>query len=118
VTLLGDICQAVSLLAGQGVPLAIAGAYLLGRQLPSANSIVAALARRQQLWQPLSGSTRNLRVGPCEEDLRVCPGVRVGQQQHLITGLQNGAATNGYEATVAVDHADPGVFAQGEVGDS
>ena len=53
VTLVGDACQAVSLLAGQGASPAIAGAYLLGEQLASADSIDAALAHYQQLWQPV-----------------------------------------------------------------
>ncbi|MGH3906571.1 MAG: FAD-dependent monooxygenase [Pseudonocardiaceae bacterium] len=53
VTLLGDACQAVSLLAGQGASLAIAGAYVLGEQLASANSIDSALTRYQELWQPV-----------------------------------------------------------------
>ena len=53
VTLVGDACQAVSLLAGQGASLAIAGAYVLGDQLASANSVDAALAHYQQLWQPV-----------------------------------------------------------------
>lgn len=53
VTLVGDACQAVSLLAGQGASLAIAGAYVLGEQLASANSVDAALAHYQQLWQPV-----------------------------------------------------------------
>ncbi|MGH3776045.1 MAG: FAD-dependent monooxygenase [Pseudonocardiaceae bacterium] len=53
VALLGDACQAVSLLAGQGAALAIAGAYVLGEQVASADSIETALARYQQLWQPV-----------------------------------------------------------------
>lgn len=53
VTLLGDSCQAVSLLAGQGASLAVAGAYLLAEQLASTDLIDAALARYQRLWQPL-----------------------------------------------------------------
>lgn len=56
VTLLGDACQAVSLLAGQGASLAIAGAYVLGEQLASVdseNSLAAALARYQEQWQPV-----------------------------------------------------------------
>ncbi len=53
VTLIGDACQAVSLLAGQGASLAVAGAYVLGEQLASADSIDAALTRYQQQWQPL-----------------------------------------------------------------
>jgi 2-polyprenyl-6-methoxyphenol hydroxylase-like FAD-dependent oxidoreductase len=53
VTLVGDACQAVSLLAGQGASLAIAGAYVLGEQLATAPSMDVALARYQQLWQPV-----------------------------------------------------------------
>jgi 2-polyprenyl-6-methoxyphenol hydroxylase-like FAD-dependent oxidoreductase len=53
VTLVGDACQAVSLLAGQGASLAIAGAYVLGEQLASSDSVDAALARYQHLWQPV-----------------------------------------------------------------
>lgn len=53
VVLLGDACQAVSLLAGQGASLAVAGAYVLGGQLASADSIDTALTRYQRLWQPV-----------------------------------------------------------------
>ncbi|MGH3834648.1 MAG: FAD-dependent monooxygenase [Pseudonocardiaceae bacterium] len=53
VTLLGDACQAVSLVAGQGASLAVAGAYVLGEQLATTDSIDAALARYQELWQPV-----------------------------------------------------------------
>ncbi|MGQ0717977.1 MAG: FAD-dependent monooxygenase [Pseudonocardiales bacterium] len=53
VTLLGDACQAVSLVAGQGAALAVAGAYVLGEQLATADTIEAALVRYQELWQPV-----------------------------------------------------------------
>jgi 2-polyprenyl-6-methoxyphenol hydroxylase-like FAD-dependent oxidoreductase len=53
VTLVGDACQAVSLVAAQGASLAMAGAYVLGEALATAPSIAAALARYQQVWQPL-----------------------------------------------------------------
>jgi deazaflavin-dependent oxidoreductase (nitroreductase family) len=53
VTLVGDACQAVSLLGGQGASLAVAGAYLIGEQLAKADSIEAALANYQRLWQPV-----------------------------------------------------------------
>lgn len=53
VVLLGDACQAVSLLAGQGASLAVAGAYVLGEQLVAGGSVEAALARYQQVWQPV-----------------------------------------------------------------
>jgi 2-polyprenyl-6-methoxyphenol hydroxylase-like FAD-dependent oxidoreductase len=61
VTLLGDAGYAVSLLAGQGASLAIAGAYLLGEQLAAAPSMEVALARYQQIWQPFV--TDKQRVG-------------------------------------------------------
>lgn len=53
VTLIGDACQAVSLLAGQGASLAIAGAYLLAEQLARTDSIEDGLARYEQLWRPV-----------------------------------------------------------------
>ncbi len=58
VTLLGDACQAVSLLAGQGASLAIAGAYVLAGHLADADphkdgSVETALTRYQQSWQPV-----------------------------------------------------------------
>jgi 2-polyprenyl-6-methoxyphenol hydroxylase-like FAD-dependent oxidoreductase len=52
VTLLGDACGAVSLLAGQGASLAVAGAYLLG-ELLSTTTIENALMRYQSFWQPV-----------------------------------------------------------------
>ncbi|MCE0488385.1 FAD-dependent monooxygenase [Ornithinimicrobium sediminis] len=53
VVLLGDACQAVSLLAGQGASLAVAGAYVLGRELAAGGPVEDALARYQQAWQPI-----------------------------------------------------------------
>lgn len=53
VTLLGDACQAVSLLAGQGASLGIAGAYVLAEQLTAAPSIDTGLRRYEQLWRPI-----------------------------------------------------------------
>lgn len=52
VVLLGDACHAVSLLAGQGAALAIAGAYVLGEQLANIVPIEEALGRYQRLMQP------------------------------------------------------------------
>ncbi len=53
VVLLGDACQCVSLLAGQGASLAVAGAYLLAEELRAAGSdILAALARYEQRLKP------------------------------------------------------------------
>lgn len=53
VTLVGDACQAVSLLAGQGASLGLAGAYVLAEQLARADSIETGLDRYEQLWQPV-----------------------------------------------------------------
>jgi 2-polyprenyl-6-methoxyphenol hydroxylase-like FAD-dependent oxidoreductase len=54
VVLLGDAAYAVSLLAGQGASLAIAGAYVLAEQLATAGSIETALNRYEQLWRPVA----------------------------------------------------------------
>lgn len=54
--LVGDACGAVSLLAGQGGSLAIAGAVLLGDALGrvgSADGIASALTEFEQAWQPV-----------------------------------------------------------------
>jgi 2-polyprenyl-6-methoxyphenol hydroxylase-like FAD-dependent oxidoreductase len=53
VALLGDAGYAVSLLAGQGAALAIAGAYVLGEQLARAASTGAALAGYEQALRPI-----------------------------------------------------------------
>ncbi|RCW41032.1 2-polyprenyl-6-methoxyphenol hydroxylase-like FAD-dependent oxidoreductase [Halopolyspora algeriensis] len=54
VVLLGDACSAVSLVAGQGASLGIAGAYLLADQLARSPSIGHALARYEELWRPVA----------------------------------------------------------------
>jgi 2-polyprenyl-6-methoxyphenol hydroxylase-like FAD-dependent oxidoreductase len=53
VTLVGDACYAVSLLAGQGASLGIAGAYVLAVQLHAAPSVERALAEYERLWRPV-----------------------------------------------------------------
>lgn len=53
VVLLGDACYAVSLLAGQGASLAIAGAYVLADRLARADSVPAGLADHERLWRPV-----------------------------------------------------------------
>ncbi|QBI55173.1 FAD-dependent monooxygenase [Streptomonospora litoralis] len=53
VTLLGDSCQAVSLLAGMGASLAVAGAYVLAEHLAACDSVEDALQRYQREWQPV-----------------------------------------------------------------
>jgi 2-polyprenyl-6-methoxyphenol hydroxylase-like FAD-dependent oxidoreductase len=53
VALLGDACQAVSLVAGQGASLAVAGACLLADHLATAPTVPAALQRYQAQWRPV-----------------------------------------------------------------
>ncbi|MGH3757380.1 FAD-dependent monooxygenase [Actinophytocola sp.] len=54
VALVGDACYAVSLLAGQGASLGVAGAFVLADQLARAPSIDAALASYERLWRPVA----------------------------------------------------------------
>lgn len=54
VVLVGDACYAVSLLAGQGASLGIAGAYLLAHQVDQAPSLGDALAEYERLWRPVA----------------------------------------------------------------
>ncbi|WP_327640094.1 FAD-dependent monooxygenase [Kribbella sp. NBC_00482] len=53
VALVGDACGAVSLLAGQGASLGIAGAFLLAEKLVSSSSIEAGMAEYEQVWRPV-----------------------------------------------------------------
>jgi 2-polyprenyl-6-methoxyphenol hydroxylase-like FAD-dependent oxidoreductase len=53
VVLAGDACSAVSLLAGQGASLGVAGACVLAGQLAHSSSIDAALAGYERLWRPV-----------------------------------------------------------------
>ncbi|GAA5156346.1 FAD-dependent monooxygenase [Pseudonocardia eucalypti] len=54
VVLVGDACYAVSLLAGQGASLGVAGAYVLAERLRRAPSIGEALAVYEQVWRPVA----------------------------------------------------------------
>jgi 2-polyprenyl-6-methoxyphenol hydroxylase-like FAD-dependent oxidoreductase len=54
VALLGDACYAVSLMAGQGASLAMAGAGILADQLHSAPSIESALTAYERLFRPVA----------------------------------------------------------------
>jgi 2-polyprenyl-6-methoxyphenol hydroxylase-like FAD-dependent oxidoreductase len=54
VVLLGDAGYAVSLLAGQGASLGVAGAYVLADQLARARTVDAALAGYERLWRPVA----------------------------------------------------------------
>jgi 2-polyprenyl-6-methoxyphenol hydroxylase-like FAD-dependent oxidoreductase len=58
VVLLGDSCSAVSLLAGQGASLAVAGAHVLAEHLSPIGStgtgeIGGALERYERCWRPV-----------------------------------------------------------------
>lgn len=54
VVLVGDACHAVSLLAGQGASLGMAGAYLLADRLHDVSSVERALAEYEELWRPVA----------------------------------------------------------------
>ncbi|BBX73235.1 FAD-dependent oxidoreductase [Mycobacterium shinjukuense] len=54
VVLIGDACSAVSLLAGQGASLAMAGAYVLAEQLRRTSSVDRALDFYERLWRPVA----------------------------------------------------------------
>lgn len=53
VVLAGDACSAVSLLAGQGASLGVAGAYLLADQLHHAPTLADGLESYERLWRPV-----------------------------------------------------------------
>ncbi|MET9269019.1 FAD-dependent monooxygenase [Kribbella sp. NPDC003557] len=53
VALVGDACGAVSLLAGQGASLGIAGAFVLAEKLVSSSSIEAGMAEYEKVWRPV-----------------------------------------------------------------
>ncbi|MBF6066134.1 FAD-dependent monooxygenase [Nocardia terpenica] len=53
VVLTGDACSAVSLMAGQGASLAVAGGYILADQLTRSASADTAMAAYEHLWRPV-----------------------------------------------------------------
>ncbi len=54
VVLVGDACYAVSLLAGQGAALGVAGAYVLAEQLHRTESTAAGLEAYERVWRPVA----------------------------------------------------------------
>lgn len=54
VGLVGDAAHAVSLVAGQGASLGIAGAYVLGEMLAQERSVPDALAEYELRWRPVA----------------------------------------------------------------
>ncbi|GAB3408268.1 Rossmann-fold NAD(P)-binding domain-containing protein [Flindersiella endophytica] len=64
VTLAGDACQALSLLAGQGASVGLAGAFLLAEYLAGGDSIESALERYERDWRPfVAGKQKTARSG-------------------------------------------------------
>lgn len=54
VALVGDAAYAVSLIAGQGASLGIAGAYVLAERLQESTSVSEGLADYEQRWRPVA----------------------------------------------------------------
>ncbi|MEU3309733.1 FAD-dependent monooxygenase [Nocardiopsis sp. NPDC006832] len=53
VVLLGDACQAVSLLAGQGASMGVGGAFVLAEELARAATVREGLERYEARWRPV-----------------------------------------------------------------
>ena len=51
--LVGDACQAVSLLAGQGASMGVGGSFVLGEELARAGSVGEGLERYERRWRPV-----------------------------------------------------------------
>lgn len=54
IALVGDAAHAVSLVAGQGASLGVAGAYVLAEMLATHSSVPHALAEYQRRWRPVA----------------------------------------------------------------
>ncbi|MFG3116749.1 FAD-dependent monooxygenase [Streptomyces sp. NPDC048197] len=54
VTLVGDAAHAVSLIAGQGASLGIAGAYVLAERLHRSSSVSEGVADYERRWRPVA----------------------------------------------------------------
>ena len=130
VVLLGDAGYAVSLLAGQGASLAIAGAYVLAEQLARTGSIETALYRYERLWRPvaeekqqvaregvrwfLPHSRAQLRARHAVMRLACLPGIDryigrtlAGKSTALVRQLN---AISGKPAHIAIQQTAPGTF--------
>lgn len=58
VALVGDAAYAVSLVAGQGASLGIAGAYVLAERLHAAASVQEGLADYERRWRPVAATVQ------------------------------------------------------------
>lgn len=58
VALVGDAAYAVSLIAGQGASLGVAGAYLLAERLHTATSVQGGLTDYERRWSPVIRATQ------------------------------------------------------------
>ncbi|MGW0732089.1 FAD-dependent monooxygenase [Streptomyces sp. NPDC002851] len=56
--LIGDAAHAVSLIAGQGASLGVAGAYVLAERLAAAGSVGTALAEYEERWRPVAAAVQ------------------------------------------------------------
>jgi deazaflavin-dependent oxidoreductase (nitroreductase family) len=112
VTLVGDACQAVSLLAGQGASLAMAGAYILADELRHGPPTVAA-HRYEERMRPVVRTAQ--RAGRRTADWLVPPSHRrIGVRGLALaaTRLPGGsvltrAVLNGAVTRVALDRPGP-----------
>ncbi|MGR3933371.1 FAD-dependent monooxygenase [Streptomyces sp. BRA346] len=58
VTLVGDAAHAVSLVAGQGASLGVAGAYVLAERLHRSASVSEGVADYEQRWRPVAAQVQ------------------------------------------------------------
>lgn len=58
VSLVGDAAHAVSVVAGQGASLGIAGAYVMAEMLATRRSVPEALAEYERRWRPLASGVQ------------------------------------------------------------
>lgn len=63
VTLVGDAAYAVSLLAGQGASLGIAGAFVLAERLRRADTVEEGLAEYERTWRPVVAEKQQVARG-------------------------------------------------------
>ncbi|MEV5330045.1 FAD-dependent monooxygenase [Nonomuraea sp. N2-4H] len=98
--LLGDAAYAVSLLAGQGASLGIAGAYVLADRLAHAPSIEEATAGFERMWRPVvEERQRNARslarwfLPSSRSDLRIRRVVLALSRVPFVTGFVTSALT-------------------------